>query len=300
MKLFRIAKQQFAGEIFSGKGIALFGSRWSSPGHPLVYCASSPDTAFSEVQLWTGTTSDPVFSRDFVMATVNVPDHVSRSNIRRADLPHLALGEVDYERTRVIGDQWIQSGSTCILAVPSRINDNAFVYLINPRHRDFEDLTVGELSEVQQFPGDVPAPTDKRLVFLCHASEDKENVVRPVKEALFSRNINSWIDEAEITLGDSITSKINKGLGEAEYVVVFISPAFVKKPWPKKELDAALSREARTGRKFVIPIVIHYADERVDYTSFLPLAEDKLYGVWDGDADRLAEQIQRAVRQNEG
>jgi len=186
-----------------------------------------------------------------------------------------------------------------MLAVPTRVADHAFVYLINPLHRDFEDITVRVISSGSLSSTDAPMPSDRRMVFLCHASEDKESVVRPVKAALFARNINSWIDEAEITLGDSITSKVNKGLANAEYVVVFISPSFIRKPWPVRELNAALNREARTGRKCVIPIVIHYPDERVDYAGFLPLAEDKLYGVWDGNSDRLAEAIARSIGQSE-
>jgi hypothetical protein len=174
------------------------------------------------------------------------------------------------------------------------------LYVINPRHRDFEDITVLRVAGAAEVPSDLAEPIDRRRVFLCHASEDKERVMRPLKEALFANGINSWIDEAEITLGDSITQKVNKGLGDAEYVIVFISPAFTRKPWPKRELDAALNREARTGRKVVIPIVIHYDDERVDYGTFLPLAEDKVYGVWDGDADALAMQIVRAIKQVEG
>jgi RES domain-containing protein len=300
MKLFRITNRRFAGKVLSGKGADLFGGRWSSPGHPVIYCASSVESALAELTAWGSPTNVFEVSEEFALATVNVPDHVSRLNVRRSDLPHVDLGGIDYEKTRARGDQWLQDSFACMLVVPSRITPDTFVYLINPRHRDFEDFTVAELHTIQQFPGDVPGPLDKRQIFLCHASEDKDDIVRPVKEALFSRNINSWLAEAELTLGDSITNKVNKGLGEAEYVVVFISPAFVKKPWPRKELDAALNREARTGRKVVIPIVIHYPEERVDYSSFLPIAEDKLYGVWDGNPDKLAEQIQRAIRQDEG
>jgi hypothetical protein len=236
----------------------------------------------------------------FVLSAVNVPDHVSRLSIWRSDLPHDALGDVDFQRTRNMGDEWLARNEACMLIVPSRLIAEARVYIINPAHRDFEQLTTHSTAIDAPERPQLPTLADKRLVFLCHASEDKDEVVRPVKQALFDRNVNSWIDEAEITLGDSITDKVNRGLGEAEFVIVFISPAFIRKPWPKKELNAALSREARSGKKVVIPIVIHYPSERVDYAAFLPLAEDKVYGTWDGDADRLATQIERAIRQQEG
>lgn len=243
---------------------------------------------------WTAHTTS-----DWRLAVINVPDHVSRTTIRRFELPRLAGGPPDFSQTRAIGDKWASAGETCMLVVPSRIAPDRFVYIINPRHTDFEDIEVVSIGAITEAPDAVAKTIDKRQVFLCHASEDKESVVRPVKEALFLRGINSWIDEAEITLGDSITHKVNKGLGDAEYVIVFISPAFIRKTWARRELDAALNREARTGKKVVIPIVIHYETERVDYAAFLPLAEDKVYGIWDGNAGKLATQIERAIRQGD-
>jgi RES domain-containing protein len=253
MKLFRITRARLAGDVFSGRGAALFGSRWSSPGYPVIYCSASSAAALAEIQVWNDTFDTSVPKQDLMLATIDVPDHISRSMIRRSDLPHDESGDVDFAQTRAIGNNWIAAGTTCMLLVPSRRVPGTFVYVINPRHRDFEDITVLGVARVAEGASDVAEHIaehiDRRLVFLCHASEDKERVVRPVKEALFANGINSWIDDAEITLGDSITRKVNTGLKDAEYVIVFISPAFIRKPWPRRELDAALSREARTGRR---------------------------------------------------
>ena len=68
-----------------------------------------------------------------------------------------------------------------------------------------------------------------RDIFLCHASEDKSAVVRPLASAFERDGFSVWLDEAEIAWGDSITSKVNEGLKSSRYVVVVLSRAFLAK-----------------------------------------------------------------------
>ena len=69
----------------------------------------------------------------------------------------------------------------------------------------------------------------ERDVFLCHASEEKPTVVRPLLAALRKHGITHWYDEAEIRWGDSITHKVNEGLSMSRHVIVVFSNAFVSK-----------------------------------------------------------------------
>lgn len=120
--------------------------------------------------------------------------------------------------------------------------------------------------------------------------------MRPLRDALFDLGVSCWLDEAELTIGDSITEKVNTGLSQAAFVVVVISPAFLRKKWPKRELYAALNREARKGVKVVLPIVVHYPNQAVDFAAVLPLAEDKLYYTWSGDPLAAATALMKALR----
>jgi outer membrane protein assembly factor BamB len=92
-------------------------------------------------------------------------------------------------------------------------------------------------------------------VFLAHASEDKEAVVRPFYKECRLASISAWLDEAEIRWGDSLLEKIEEGLGKARFVVLFISKSFLEKPWPQKELDAALSLNI-DGKTVVLPLLL--------------------------------------------
>src|SRR4030065_1402317 len=93
-------------------------------------------------------------------------------------------------------------------------------------------------------------------VFICHASEDKPKIVKPLVAAFEREGISCWYDEAEVKWGESIPEKINEGLKISRYVIVVISKSFLSKNWPKRELNSALSIEASTGKERVLPLVV--------------------------------------------
>jgi len=134
-----------------------------------------------------------------------------------------------------------------------------------------------------------------RDVFLCHASEDKAAVVRILYDALRSAGVSCWLDEAEIVWGDSIADKINDGLRSSQFVIVVLSTAFLSKPWPRRELASALSIESSAGVVRVLPLLVGSSEERKAILTELPLLADKLHLVWDGNARRVAEEMQRRV-----
>jgi hypothetical protein len=76
-------------------------------------------------------------------------------------------------------------------------------------------------------------------VFICHASEDKADVARPLAEALRNEGINVWLDEFQMRVGDSLRRKIDEGLRNSAYGVVILSPSFFLKQWPQWELDGS-------------------------------------------------------------
>lgn len=89
--------------------------------------------------------------------------------------------------------------------------------------------------------------------FISHASEDKDDFVRPLALALESRGIKVWYDEFTLKVGDSLRGSIDHGLKNSKYGIVAISPNFLKKEWPKRELDGLVSLEV-DGRKVILPV----------------------------------------------
>src|SRR5271157_2431745 len=54
-------------------------------------------------------------------------------------------------------------------------------------------------------------------VFICHASEDKDDFVRPLAEALRARHVDVWFDEFVLTIGDSLREAIDRGLAASRF-----------------------------------------------------------------------------------
>ncbi|MDK9657152.1 toll/interleukin-1 receptor domain-containing protein [Propionibacterium freudenreichii] len=91
-------------------------------------------------------------------------------------------------------------------------------------------------------------------VFLSHASEDKEEIARPLREALEDRGLVVWFDEVKIKVGQSIRQEIEKGIAGAKFGVVILSPSFFAKQLTQAELDALFTKKVDTGRSIILPI----------------------------------------------
>ncbi len=113
-----------------------------------------------------------------------------------------------------------------------------------------------------------------RRVFLSHASEDKVAVVQPFYKECERKGVSAWLDAAQIQWGDPLVKKIEQGIGKSDVVLLFLSEDFLKKPWPLKELETALSLEIN-GRKAVLPLVLGLSHERLEAEH--PFIASKLY-----------------------
>ena len=89
--------------------------------------------------------------------------------------------------------------------------------------------------------------------FICHASEDKEAIARPLHEALTKLGVRSWLDESEIRLGQSIRQEIDTGLAECRSATIILSRPFFAKNWPQYEMDGIVGR-AMQGEILLFPI----------------------------------------------
>lgn len=92
-----------------------------------------------------------------------------------------------------------------------------------------------------------------KKVFLSHSSVDK-SIVISVALDLQENGISTWLDAFDILPGESITSKINKGLEECEFVLLFLSNNSVKSNWVTKEWETMLWDEINSGKIKIIPV----------------------------------------------
>lgn len=106
-------------------------------------------------------------------------------------------------------------------------------------------------------------------VFISHASEDKDGLVRPLANALISEGLSVWYDEFELRIGDSLRRKIDKGLASSKFGIVVLSKDFIRKGWTNYELDGIISKSIN-GEQVVLPIWHNITKKEViDYSPSL-------------------------------
>lgn len=146
----RIVKQKHADAAFDGEGARRYGGRWNSVGTPCVYAAESVSLALLEILVHTA--SESLLSYYCLIPVSFGEDVVSVLDV--SALPENWSESVAESQTQAIGDEWVRSGRSVILRVPSAITGIESNYLINPRHADFAHLEIGERRRI---------PIDPRL-----------------------------------------------------------------------------------------------------------------------------------------
>lgn len=116
-------------------------------------------------------------------------------------------------------------------------------------------------------------PVGEYHAFISHASEDKDEIARPLAEALIAGGFKIWFDEMELQIGDSLRRSIDRGLARSRFGVVVFSPAFFAKNWPQYELDGLVAREM-TGGKVILPLWHRVTKDEV--MKYSPSLADKL------------------------
>ena len=130
-------------------------------------------------------------------------------------------------------------------------------------------------------------------VFISHASEDKDEFVRPLAAALTSLGLKVWYDEWTLTIGDGLRQKIDEGLIASDYGIVVLSRSFFAKKWPQTELDGLFAREM-AGRKVILPVWHNVTSQ--DVTQYSPMLAGKLAAPTDEGVEAVAATIYAAVR----
>lgn len=106
-------------------------------------------------------------------------------------------------------------------------------------------------------------------VYILHVSEDKDDVVRPLYDALSGEGLAVLYDEFALRMGDCLRQKIDKGLALSRAGLVVLSPYFIGKKWANYELDGVVTRIV-SGEKILVPIWHNITKQQIlDYSPSL-------------------------------
>jgi hypothetical protein len=116
-------------------------------------------------------------------------------------------------------------------------------------------------------------PDTEYDLFISHASEDKDEFVRPLAETLENMGVKVWYDEFTLRVGDSLRKSIDHGLVKSRFGTVILSSSFCSKNWTQYELDSMVAREMN-GHKMILPI--WHKVTKNDVLDFSPALADKV------------------------
>jgi RES domain-containing protein len=120
----------------SGRGGLKYSARWHVAGRPVVYLAESPAGALLEI---CAHTSEEDIPPTFILLKIVGP------NLEFEEVTFLRLSSGwtdDEDETQSIGSEWLESGRTAFLRVPSVIIPETWNVLLNPLHPEARQFSI--------------------------------------------------------------------------------------------------------------------------------------------------------------
>jgi RES domain-containing protein len=136
----RIVPEDCAATAFDGEGARLYGGRWNSIGVAMVYASQHKSLAALETRVHIDITRILKAYKCFAF-------HFDDALLEVFPLPGLPADwrqEPPPPSVQRLGDAWIRSATTPVLAVPSVIIPEELNYLLNPKHPDFAKLKIDQ------------------------------------------------------------------------------------------------------------------------------------------------------------
>lgn len=144
-------------------------------------------------------------------------------------------------------------------------------------------------------PPDVDDVHREYDVFISHASDDKETIVKDLAEALRNTGLRVWYDDFELRIGDSLRRKIDRGLAKSRVGLVVLSQAFITKGWANYELDGIVNRSV-DGAQLLLPIWHQISKKEV--MEYSPSLADKVArNTATHTVDEIAEEIAELLQE---
>jgi RES domain-containing protein len=139
IEAWRVVKAEYADDAFSGEGAVLYAGRWHSAGTRIVYTAESIALATLEILVR--------MRRMDALEYRVIPCYIPEELVNELDvtkLPENWFEPVAPIALRQFGDRWALHHESAVLKVPSAVTLVEFNYLLNPEHRDFTMIQIGD------------------------------------------------------------------------------------------------------------------------------------------------------------
>src|SRR5829696_2598286 len=103
--------------------------------------------------------------------------------------------------------------------------------------------------------------------FISYAREDRESAAIPLSNELNDRGFSVWLDHEVLVDGQKLEEQIEKGLTQCHVGIVILSPDFIRKDWPLRELDVLLGIETLENMLRVVPVLFNLRAAQIHDTA---------------------------------
>ena len=138
LSCWRIVQRRYAGQAFTGEGARLYGGRWNSPGHAVVYAAAARSLAVLEMLVHL---DGPQLLRAYQLIEASFPESLV-TELAAKDLPPDWRDDPAPRSTQFLGDEWLQKAQSAVLRVPSVLIPEEHNCLLNPAHPGFRQIRI--------------------------------------------------------------------------------------------------------------------------------------------------------------
>jgi hypothetical protein len=90
-------------------------------------------------------------------------------------------------------------------------------------------------------------------VFISYSHDDKD-VVDVLRRRLDADQINYWLDEEDLHVGEVLNRAISKAIQDSRLFLIVLTPKSISSRWVEREIDEAAHEETE-GKKIILPIV---------------------------------------------
>jgi RES domain-containing protein len=140
MFVYRIASRRYAAD--NSEGARLYGGRWNKPGTAVIYAATTRSLAALEVIVHNGG-----IPGDYRVIAIELSG-LAIQEIVMSQLPDRWPDEESLPTTANLGTEWVDSGTTAVLRVPSAVIPEEHNYILNPQHPEFKRIHFHETLEL--------------------------------------------------------------------------------------------------------------------------------------------------------
>ena len=137
MIVYRISLAKYSTKLVASGNPA----RWNPKDTKVIYTAESKALACLENVVHRNSRG---LQKNFRQMNIAIPDEIEMEEIKETDLKAGWKDFLQMPYTQAIGEEWVRTGKTVVLKVPSAIVPGDSNFLLNPLHRDFKKIKLLE------------------------------------------------------------------------------------------------------------------------------------------------------------